>query len=476
MKVCLDKKVLVFVEEIKKNNMNDEIDFQNAVDYIHSLVRFGWKPGLERFAVLCERLGNPQDKLKCVHVGGTNGKGSVTAMISSILKSAGYKVGSYYSPFVYNIRERVQLNGSLIIKSDFTRLTEYIRPIAAEIGETELDHPTEFEFKTALALVYYVEQDVDFAVLEVGLGGRLDATNIVNPLVSVITNVTMDHMEHLGNTIPEIAYEKAGIIKEDGHLITASMDEEALDVLVQTCHERNSLMWHVHPQRSNPCRYKISSIMTNQSLKLDAESTPIDTLNCRLSLDGIRSKYEDIEIGMHGDFQNVNASTAIGAIEALQCRGFAIPESVIREGLKTAYLPGRLEILHEKPYLLIDGAHNLDAAGKLADALKNQFQYEKLIMIMGMASGHVIDDVVGTLALLADLVIAVSAENERSAPASDIAECSREYCPNVMTIKSVKDAVCKALTLAGENDMICVAGSFYVLNEVPRFEAVITQE
>jgi dihydrofolate synthase/folylpolyglutamate synthase len=305
-------------------------------------------------------------------------------MISSILKSAGYNVGSYYSPFVYNIRERVQLNGSLISESDFTRLTEFIRPIAAEIGETELEHPTEFEFKTALALVYYVEQGVDFAVLEVGLGGRLDATNIVNPLVSVITNVTMDHMEHLGNTIPEIAYEKAGIIKEDGHLVTASMDEEALNVLVQTCHERNSLMWHVHPHESQPCRSKISSVMTNQPLKLDAVSKPGDTLNGCISLDGIRSTYEEIQIGMHGDFQNVNASTAIGAIEALQCRGFAISEVAIREGLMAAYLPGRLEILHEKPYLLIDGAHNIDAAHKLADALKHQFQYEKLIMIIGL--------------------------------------------------------------------------------------------
>jgi dihydrofolate synthase/folylpolyglutamate synthase len=426
---------------------------------------------LERFTVLCERLGNPQDKLKCIHVGGTNGKGSVTAMISSILKSAGYNVGSYYSPFVYNIRERVQLNGSLISESDFTRLTEFIRPIAAEIGETELEHPTEFEFKTALALVYYVEQGVDFAVLEVGLGGRLDATNIVNPLVSVITNVTMDHMEHLGNTIPEIAYEKAGIIKEDGHLVTASMDEEALNVLVQTCHERNSLMWHVHPHESQPCRSKISSVMTNQPLKLDAVSKPGDTLNGCISLDGIRSTYEEIQIGMHGDFQNVNASTAIGAIEALQCRGFAISEVAIREGLMAAYLPGRLEILHEKPYLLIDGAHNIDAAHKLADALKHQFQYEKLIMIIGMASGHLVDDVVGTLAPMADLVIAVAADNERSIPPSDIAECAREYCPNVMIIMSVKDAVCKALTLASENDMICVAGSFYVLNEVPRFKS-----
>ncbi|MHB1458881.1 MAG: bifunctional folylpolyglutamate synthase/dihydrofolate synthase [Armatimonadota bacterium] len=453
--------------------MNNETAYQDAVDYIHSLVRFGWKPGLERFAVLCERLGNPQDKLKCIHVAGTNGKGSVTVMISSILKSAGYKVGSYFSPFVYDIRERVQLNGSLISKSDFTRLTEQIRPIAAEIGETALEHPTEFEFKTALALVYFAEQNVDFAVLEVGLGGRLDATNIVNPLVSVITNVTMDHMEHLGNTIPEIAYEKAGIIKQDGHLVTAAMDLKAVDVLVHTCHERNSLMWHVRPDSSQLCHYSIKPVNTNESFNMKIAECLTDThsdIECKLSVDGMRSTYNEIETGMQGGFQNVNAATAIGAIEVLQCRGIAVSESDIREGLKSAYLPGRLEILHRNPYLMIDGAHNLDAANKLADALKHRFEYEKLIMIMGMASGHVIDDVVGTLAPLADLVIAVSAENERSAPAPDIADCARKYCTNVMIIKSVKDAVCKAMTLADKNDMICVAGSFYVLNEVPLFE------
>lgn len=454
--------------------MNNEIAFQDAVDYVHSLVRFGWKPGLERFAILCERLGNPQDKLKCIHVGGTNGKGSVTVMTSAILRSAGYKVGSYYSPYVYNIRERVQLDGRMISESDFIRLTERIRPIAAEIGETELEHPTEFEFKTALALVYFAEQNVDFAVLEVGLGGRLDATNIVNPLVSVITNVTMDHMEHLGNTIPEIACEKAGIIKQDGHLVTAAIDQEVFDVLVRTCHERNSLMWHVRPDDTRPCRYITRLVITSEPHKLcipaGSGETPSDA-DCRLSLDGIRAVYDDIEIGMHGDFQKMNAATAISVIEALQCKGVAVSEPSIREGLRSAYLPGRLEILHRKPYLLIDGAHNLDAACRLADALRHRFQYEKLIMIMGMASGHVIDDVVGTLAPLADLVIAVSAANERSAPASGIAESARKYCNNVMVIGSIRDAVYKAMTLAGEDDMICVAGSFYVLNEVPRFKS-----
>jgi len=449
--------------------MNEGTAFQEAVDYIHGLILFGWKPGLERFGVLCERLGNPQARLRCIHIGGTNGKGSVTAMVSSILTSAGYKVGSYYSPYVYNIRERIQLDGCFISKSDFTRLTEQIRPIAAEIGETELEHPTEFEVKTALAFLYFIEQGVDFAALEVGLGGRLDATNIVNPLVSVITNVTMDHMDRLGDTIPEIAFEKAGIIKQDGHLVTASVDPEALDVFVRTCRERNSLMWHARPADSAASRYEIRPVATDRSYEWTMPAQSDDTSDDdALAVDGMRAAYEGVRIGMQGDFQRANAAVAIGAIEALQRRGYAIPESAIRTGLESAYVPGRLEVLQRSPTLLIDGAHNLDGARKLADALTGRFSYKRLILVMGMVSGHSIGDVVGTLAPMADAFIATAAGSERSASAADVAEAASMYCADVTVVEPVKDAVERALSIAGPDDLVCVAGSFYVLNETPR--------
>ena len=441
--------------------MHDERDFEDAVDYIHALGELGWKPGLERFGALCERLGNPQDRLKCVHVGGTNGKGSTTAMVSHILKAAGYRVGSYYSPYMYNIRERVMLDCEMISKDAFTRLIDVIRPHAAAIGETNLGHPTEFEVKTALGLLYFVEQGVDFAVLEVGLGGRLDATNIVNPLVSVITNVTLDHMDRLGNNIPEIAFEKAGIIKKGGHVVTAA-DGEALDVIRRTCEERDAVLWQV---RGSDGRFGICPAPCDQGRwTSDAGRRTQDGL----SVYGMNAAYKGLTLRMKGDFQLINAATAIGAIEALQAKGISIPESAIRTGLETAYLPGRLEVLRERPMLLIDGAHNLDATRKLAYALKRWFTYDKLFLVMGMVTGHSAENAVGELAPLATKFYATAPDSDRAAPAVEVAETARAHCPDVEIVEPVCEAVSRALQSAGENDMVCVTGSFYTISEVPR--------
>lgn len=399
--------------------------FEDAVAYVHSLGETDIKLGLERFSAFCERLGNPQEKLRAIHVAGTNGKGSVAAMVSSILQHAGYKVGSYYSPFVYDIRERFQVNGEPISREDFTRLVNIIRPHASAMEGTAHGHPTEFELKTALGFLYFAEQGVDFAVLEVGLGGRLDATSIVNPLVSVITNVGPDHMDRLGGTIAEIAGEKAGIIKRDVPLVTAA-EGEALDVIRRTCEERGSALRLVRP------------------------------------LNG------DLKLCMKGEFQRVNAATAICAVEVLRERGVGISEEAVCAGLESAYLPGRLEVLRENPTLLIDGAHNLDAARKLADALKTLFAYDRLILIMGMVVGHSVEDVVGALAPLVDAFYATAPDSSRAAPAASIAEAARVHCPHVEQIEPVSEAVHQALDSASENDLICVTGSFYTIGEVPR--------
>jgi dihydrofolate synthase/folylpolyglutamate synthase len=443
-------------------------DFDEAVDYIGSLGVLGWKPGLERFTALCERLGSPHKKLKAIHIGGTNGKGSTTAMISSILKSAGYRVGTYYSPYVYNIRERVQLDCGIISKDAFARLVNVIRPHAAAIGETDLGHPTEFEVKTALGLLYFVEQGVDFAVLEVGLGGRLDATNIVTPLVSVITNVTLDHMEHLGDTIPKIAGEKAGIIKEGGHLITASQDPEALSVMCKSCAERKSLMRHVHPCGGHLTHYTVSPVVPGQEYRFPVCEAAGNGRHGLLDVDGMRASYTALKIGMRGNFQYANAATAVSAIEALGYKGVDISESSVRAGIESAYLPGRLEVLQQSPTLLIDGAHNQDSAYKLADALKTSFSYKRLILVMGMVKGHSPRDVAGILSPMADVFIATAPDSGRAAPAESVAEVAREHCANVSIVEPVADAVHHALTLAAPDDLVCVTGSFYTISEVPR--------
>ena len=445
--------------------MQDERDFEEAVAYVHGLGELGWKLGLERFTALCERLGSPHERIRAIHIAGTNGKGSAAAMVASILKSAGYRVGSYYSPYLYDIRERVQLNGSMIGKSDFARLVNVIRPHAAALAETELGHPTEFEVKTALGLLYFAEQEVDFAVLEVGLGGRLDATNIVNPLVSVITNVGLDHMDHLGNTIAEIAVEKAGIIKQNGHLVTAVSDAEALEVIRRTCEERSSTLWHVHRQDGI---FAIAPV-TGGDDPLFPLRERVGVRGLRtLTVQGVNATYPDLQLRMRGDFQHINAATAIGAVEALQNKGVAVPESAIRSGLEFAYIPGRLEVLREKPTLLIDGAHNLDAARNLARALKSLFTYDKLILVMGMVIGHSVEDVVGTLAPLAHRFYATAPDSPRAAPASAIAEAAGHHCSEVAQVVPVSEAVRRALRDAGQNGLVCVTGSFYTIGEVPR--------
>lgn len=446
-------------------------EFEKAVSYIHGLVDLRVDMsvdfGLNRFAALCERLGNPQNQLRAIHIGGTNGKGSTTAMVSSILKAAGYKVGTYYSPYVYNIRERVQLGCSPIDEETFVRLVNTIKPQAASVGQTELGHPTEFEVKTALGLLYFVEQKVDFAVLEVGMGGRLDATNIVNPLVSIITNVGMDHMERLGNTIAEIATEKAGIVKQGGHLVTAAFHPDALAVISQTCAERNCTVWRVYPPTESCPNIRIRPI--DYSIASDV-SIGLPSTSCIQSfcVEGMNAVYKGLTLQMQGEFQRLNAATAIGAIEVLQRKGVEIPESSIREGLRTAYIPGRLEVLQTEPTLLIDGAHNPDGALVLARALQTCFKYDRLILVMGMVSGHSVRETVAALAPLADMFYATAPQSTRAMPASEIAEVARIYCDNLLLVEPVSEAVRQAVEVAHRNDLVCVTGSFYTIGEVPR--------
>ncbi len=451
--------------------------FNEAVQYVHSIGEWrSMKLGLERFTEFCARLGNPQDKFRSVHVAGTNGKGSTVAMIASILHAAGYRVGSYYSPFVYDIRERFLLNGEMISEADFVRLVDRIRPVAEEMEGTEHGHPTEFELKTALAFLWFAENQVDFAVLEVGLGGRLDATNIINPLVSVITNVSMDHMEHLGDTIEQIAAEKAGIIKPRVPCVTAATGP-ALEVIRRTAEERNSTLWWVHEEDDS---YSMSPVDTGSSFSVQrsafSEGTKHEERSTKnesrvsardLCVRGIFGRYADLHVGMRGAFQRINAALAIAAAEVLQDEGVDIPECAIRVGLETACLPGRLEVIRENPTVILDGAHNPDAAHKLAEAVHEWFEYEHLIIIMGMVKGHSIEDTVSILAPLANRFIATAPSGPRSAPASDVADAARKYCPNVTTIEPIPAAVQCALESAGEHDLILVTGSFYTIGEVP---------
>lgn len=436
------------------------MEYDEAVSYMSDLASsLGCRPGLDRFSELCRRLGNPQDATRYVHIGGTNGKGSTTSMIANILKCAGYRVGGYYSPFVYDLRERVQLDGGMISREAFARLMNIIRPVAEEMEGTCFGHPTEFEIKTALAFLYFAEQKVDFAALEVGLGGRLDTTNIITPLVSVVTNVTLDHMDRLGNTIREIAWEKAGIVKPGVPLVTAAREPEAIEVFEEVCRDRGSELRRVVLGETDAV-YVVTSDRREASTSCEAEG--------QLTVRGLGKVHAGLKIRMSGKFQLANAATAVAAIEVLQELGIDVPEKAIAEGLETAYMPGRLEVLQTAPMLVIDAAHNLDGARQLADSIRKSFEYDRLILVMGMVKGHSPENAVGFLAPLADEFIATSPDSPRRRPASEIAEVAREHCRNVREVEPVTEAVRQALQVAKENDLVLVTGSFYTIGEVPR--------
>lgn len=440
--------------------------YEEALAYMDWLTQLGWQPGLERFAEFCKRLGNPQDGFRSIHVAGTNGKGSTTAMIAGILRHAGYRTGMYVSPYVYDIRERVQINDRMIPEEDFTRLVEFMIPYAEELGATQLGHPTEFEVKTALGFLYFAEQNVDFAVLEVGLGGRLDATNIVTPVVSVITSIGLDHTDRLGATISEIAFEKAGIVKQRGHLVTAVADPAAFGVIRSICLDRDSVLWQVAPYDGSEGRFAVRPIRpedtTSDPAALPAERMPL------LAVDGVYRRYEGLEVGMRGTFQYANAAAAVGVVEALTEHGVEVPEEAVRAGLRDAWMPGRMQVIRSNPHVVLDGAHNRSAASALAAAIEVEFDYDRLILVMGMVTGHSIAEVVAVLAPMADVLIATAASNPRAMPAESIAEAAEGLVPEIETVDRVADAFVRATELASPGDLVVVTGSFYVIGEVPR--------
>ena len=414
--------------------------FEEAVAYLSGLGRHGWKLGLERIEALCAAFNHPERKFRSVHVGGTNGKGSTATMAAAILQESGHRTGLYLSPYVNTVRERVQVNGGMIPEAEFARLMTRIRPVVEEVAQKpELGQPTEFEVKTLLGFLYFAEQQCEFAVVEVGLGGRFDATNVLFPEVSVITNVTLDHTDRLGNTLPEIAAEKAGIIKEEIPCVTGATGE-ALKVIAQACHDHDSSLWRL------------------------GEEITVDGMPDRFTVHVGRHTYEDLAIQLKGEHQLRNAALAVGAIDQLIRAHVPIPDSGIRDGLAAARLPGRFEVARRGPDVVLDGAHNPAKAEALANTLKAEYPGRPILFVFGAVRGHDAAASLGKLLPLASRVIATQ-PHDRSMPAEEIAAAARQGCPDVQVIPAVPDAVRAALSQARDDEVICVTGSFYVVGE-----------
>ncbi len=424
------------------------MDFDEALAYMQGRLRLGWKLGNERFSALLARLGDPQAGLRVVHVAGTKGKGSTTAMAASVLQAAGYRVGMYLSPYVYDVRERIQVNGEMIPRADFARWVSAIRPHVEALEATEFGPTTEFELKTAVGLCWLAEQAVDYAVLEVGLGGRLDATNVVpHPLVTVITNIGLDHTELLGETLAEIAGEKAGIVKPGVPCVTGvPRGGEAWDVIARVCRRQDAPLISVEAPEAQP--------------------------DGAVHLSTGRRSLRDVRLRLRGAFQADNAAAALAALDAVAPAFLPpIPNGAARRGLESAWVPGRLERVMDRPAVVADVAHNELAAEALAVALREEFGAERrrLTLVVGLSRQHDPGPFLAPLARLRPDRLIATQPAFRPRPASDVAAAARSCgIASVETVDtSVPDAVQAALASASPEDLVCVTGSFYTVGDVP---------
>jgi dihydrofolate synthase/folylpolyglutamate synthase len=331
----------------------------------------------------------------------------------------------------------------MIPESEFARLVTRIQPVVDELAKREgIGQPTEFEVKTILGFLYFAEQKCDCAVVEVGLGGRYDATNVLYPEVSVITNVTLDHMERLGNTVAQIAAEKAGIVKEEIPCVTGATGD-AVKVIAQQCHDLDSSIWRL-----------------GEEILLDGTA---DNFSVRVG----HHRYEDLTIRMKGEHQLRNAALAVAAVDQMIREHIPISDTAIRDGLARACLPGRFEVVQENPTLILDGAHNPAKAEALANTLKQVYPNREIFLVLGAVRGHDMESSFANIAPLASRIIATQPQ-ERAIPAEEVAEVARKHCSQVEVVPTVADAVQTALSQAKPEDVVCVTGSFYVVGEVPR--------
>lgn len=447
-----------YIKELACNK--EEEAYEIAIDQLKKLTKFGINLGLERINTLLQRLGNPQDKLNIIHIGGTNGKGSTAAILRNILQQAGYRVGMYISPHLQDYRERITINGEWISRRDVVAGLDMIRPVLNGIVAEGREHPTEFEVSTALAFLYFSRQQPDFVLLEVGLGGKIDSTNVVIPLISALTNIGMDHMDYLGNTLEEIAKVKAGIIKDGIPVVTSADKPAALRVLEEQAKEK-----------------KAELITVGRDVRWEKANYghEVSSLNC-FNFQGSRYRLEGLELALLGEHQFDNASVALAVCELLEDKySVNIPESAVREGLRTVKWPGRLELLSDNPKILLDGAHNDDGMKALANALNEYkdiiFKRERLVLCLGMLEDKEIEKAVERIAPLAAEIIVTKPDSPRAGDWKKVARLASKLLgeDRVHIVEESKLAVQQGIKMLSAKDMLCITGSLYMLAPVRKY-------
>ncbi|WP_455379639.1 bifunctional folylpolyglutamate synthase/dihydrofolate synthase [Petrachloros mirabilis] len=414
--------------------------YASSVSYLYGLQKHGIKLGLETMTALLDRLGMPQTRYRSLHIAGTNGKGSTAAMTASILQAAGYRVGLYTSPHLIEFRERIRVDGEMISEPEVARLTEQFRGIC----EPDLS-PTFFEYTTVMAFQHFADKHADVAVLEVGMGGRFDATNVVTPVACAITTIGLDHEEYLGSTLASIAYEKAGIIKPQVPVVVGRISDEARLIIEA-----------VGLDRAAPLS------LLDRDFRVRAHDAD------RFSFSGAVLRCDDLCTPLQGLHQLDNAACALGLIEAAGLKGFRISEQAIRDGLRNVRWEGRMELVEGVPSLLLDGAHNPPAAAALAQYLRTfrmAHPESRVILVLGMMRDKDHGGFILPLKDLVDYVIFAQADLPRAATAQELQSELRYACPHSYAYTELSDALGKARELAGTNDLICVTGSLMLIGD-----------
>jgi len=414
--------------------------FRESLTYLYNLQRFGMVFGLSNIRNIVQTLDNPQEHLTTIHIGGTNGKGSTAAMMASILQRSGYRVGLYTSPHVMSFTERIQINSQCISEERVARLTATIREKTekADVPRTF----TFFDFTTAMALLYFSESEVDLAIIEVGLGGRLDSTNIVSPVATVITNVSYEHRDVLGETLLEIGQEKAGIIKEAVPLVTGVTQHEVLGEMEKRCREKRVPIY----------RLGRDFVIKRQGGR-------------HFRFEGRHWVLDGLWVNLTGQHQIENAALAIGTLETMGELGMPVShESVIR-GLEDVTWPGRLEVIRKMPWVILDGAHNPAGAHALKEALVRHFSYDRCYLLLGIMKDKDVEEIISILAPLADEIVLCRPRQDRAAPPERLLEAMEALRGRGRIIPDVAEGLDVLLSTAGPNDLICVAGSFTTIGE-----------
>jgi dihydrofolate synthase/folylpolyglutamate synthase len=416
--------------------MTKSLSYEDAVAYLFGLQKYGIKFGLSKTSNLLKAFGNPHLRQKYIHIAGTNGKGSVAAMLEAILMNSGLKVALYSSPHLVRFTERFRIDGKEIHPG---QVADLVREVKRVVDPTQ--PPTFFEFITAMALIHFARENPDISIVEVGMGGRLDATNVIRPLVSAITNISLEHQSFLGSRLTDIAGEKAGIIKPGIDLITAATQPQVIKVFSDTCKRRKAPFWRV----GREIRYRRTGAQLNYY--------------------GMGRIEKDLDLGLLGKHQLRNAALALAVIELIERRGFTVSSEHIREGLNKPRWPGRMQVVSRKPLIILDGAHNPDAMRILVNSMRDAFQWKHLILVLGIMGDKDIPRIIKRIVPIADYVIYTRAEYYRAAEPQVLMKEAAPLRKQGEIIPTIPEALRKAKGRSGPGDVILVTGSLFTVGE-----------